>query len=384
MKTIFRYTKAGLLAAAILTVGAVTGFAQNPCEDADGMTKMGDQVRAEYEGRSTVEGLRKFANTGKTFLEKYGACEPAKELADWLKGRLPWADQKIKDMVAAKEKEDRINRFNTALNAKNWDTVYSAGKEILTHYEDEFRVVELVLGSIGYDELFKGNPKYNAETLRFAKQSLANLEAGKEYKPLGIAPFTFKNREDAIAWMNLTIGYITQVGEKNKTAAAPYLFKATQATVSDTSKNPIPYELIGFYYFDELNKLVDQIKAKEADQKDTDTEEVAVQKVEELKKLVALSNGTAERAMDAFSRAFTLGKDAAYKKKMKENVQQAYKLRFGKDEGVDAWIASAVSKPFISPLTPVQPVTDPEPVKTDAGSGAGSGNGVANAAPKKP
>lgn len=385
MKTIFRYTNMALLAAAIFAVGAIGTFAQDVCGDAVAISADRDKITEQARGRTTIEGRKTFGNTGKAFVEKYGACESAKDMVDWLNVQLPRNDEAIKKMEAEAAKQALLTRFNDSLKTKNWDETYTSGKDILQKYPNEFLAVELVLGSIGYDENFKPTPitKYNDDTLRFAKQAIASLEAGKEFKPsYGVAPFLYKSKDDALGWMNLTIGYITQVGQKNKAGAAPYLFKATQTTASDTAKNPIPYELIGFFYFDELNKLVDQIKAKEAEQKDTDTPEVATQKVEELKKLVAMSNGTAERAMDAFSRAFTLGQAPAYKTKMKKNAEDAYKVRFGKVEGLDAWITSAVAKPFVNPTTPIAPVSDPEPVKTattsnpGTGMAAGTGTGI--------
>lgn len=381
MKTIFRYANLGLLMALVLALGAVAASAQNPCEDADGITKLGDSVREKY-AIKTVDGRKAFLDVAKQFSEKYAACEPGKELGDWLKTMIPRVEKLLADQIIAEEKARLTARFDGAMKAKNWDEVYASGKEILNKYPDDFRAVELVLGSIGYDELLdRQNGKYSDETLRFAKQSLADLEAGKEFKPgFGVAPFSYKSKDDAIAWMNLTIGSIYQIGLKNKSAALPYLYKATLAPASsDVSTNPNPYEFIGSFYFDELNKLVEQIQNKAKDQKDTDTPEVAQQKVDEIKKLVAMSNGTAERAMDAFSRAFTLGKNAAYKAKMKKNVQDAYKLRFAKEEGVEAWITSAVTKPFPNPSTPIQPITDPEPVKTDAtstGTGATATTGT--------
>ncbi len=375
MKTIFRYTNIALLVAAVIAVGAMGTSAQDPCGDAEGQTNAGDKIRAEFKVK-TIEGRKAFGNTGKAFLEKYGACESAKDMNEWLKIQLPRNDKAIKDLEVAAKEKGLVDRFNAALNAKNWDEVYVVGKEVLAHDTEKFRAVELVLGSIGYDELFKGNAKYNDETLRYAKIALNSLESGKTFSSYGVNPFTYKSKDDAIAWMNLTIGYITQVGRKDKVGASSYLFKATQASMSDTSKNPIPYELIGGYYFDELNKLVDQIQAKAKEQNDADPPEVAQKKVDEIKALVAMSNGTAERAMDAFSRAYTLGQAPAYKKKMKDNVASAYKVRFAKEDGVDAWISSAVAKPFVNPTTPVQPITDPEPVKTTGGGGEGAGNGT--------
>lgn len=383
MKKIFRLTNIGLLSAIFIAGGTLSGFAQNPCEDAEGITTANEKIQTLYKDK-TIPGREATIKAGEDFLAKYGTCPPAEELSTWLKAQLP----KMKDALAKQRDAAEIggltSRFDTSMKAKNWDDVYASGKEILAKKPDDFRAVELVLGSIGYDELLdRQNGKYSDLTLQYAKQSLADLDAGKEFKPsLGVAPFLYKSKEDAQAWMNLTIGSIYYLGQKNKQAALPYLYKATLApAISDVSKNPNPYEFIGSYYFDELNKLVEQIQAKAKTQSDTDTPEVAQQKVDEIKKLVAMSNGTAERAMDAFSRAFTLGVKAEYKAKMKKNVADAYKLRFAKDEGVDAWIASAVTKPFVNPSTPIQPISDPEPVKTtsgDAGTSVGtpSGTGV--------
>jgi len=88
------------------------------------------------------------------------------------------------------------------------------------------------------------------------------------------------------------------------------------------------------------------------------------QAAEPIKAKVALANGTSERAIEAFSRAYTLGSAKPYKDKMYGNIKGAYKLRFAKEEGIDAFIAEAGKKPFQNPLTPVTPISDPEPVTT--------------------
>lgn len=365
MKKIFGYTNIGLLLAAIFAVGTVAGYAQDACADADALKAADEKFRTAFADKS-IPGRKSAIEAGKSFLEKYGACESGKELGDYLKVQIPKMETALKNAMEAEVKNALTKRFDEGLKAKNWDDVYASGKEILQKYADDFRAVELVLGSIGYDELLdRRNSKYNDETLRFAKQSLADLEAGKVFKPgFGVAPFSYKSKEDAEAWMNLTIGSINQIGLKNKAAALPYLYKATQATGSDVAKNPNPYEFIGLFYFDELNKLVDEIKALADSQKDTDTPEVAQQKVDQIKAKVAMSNGVAERAIDAFSRAHSLGQSPAYKANMKKNVDGAYKVRFGKIEGVDAWVAGLSGKPFPNPTTPIAPISDPEPVTT--------------------
>ena len=403
MKTIFRFANVGLMAA-VIALGAVAASAQNPCEDAAGMTSAQENVSLLFKDKS-IAGRKKFIEAGKAFKEKYGSCEPTKALAEWLTTSIPKSEELLKEQEAAEGEGKLVARFDTALKTKNWDEVYVAGKEALAKNPEKYRIAEIVLAAVGGEEATKNNFKYQDDALKYAKQSIADLEAGKPFllpgsdktsyglSEKGVFNFAFPTKEDAIGWMNLYIGYITQVSQKNKAAAAPYLYKASQAA-SESAKNPLPFELIGAYYIDELNKLVDEVQKLEADSKrlidegkklEADRkapgltpEAVAeltkqidekVKAIEEkaaaIKAKVALVNGTAERAMDAYSRAYTFAPAPPYKAKMKKSIEDAYKLRKGTTDGVDAWIASTVTKPFPNPLTPVTPVSD-APVTTSA------------------
>ena len=379
MKTIFRYTNIGLLAVAIFAAGAVTTFAQDPCTDAEGQTTSGDKIRELYKDKS-IPGRKTFVEAGKQFTSKYGACDVTKELVTWLGVQIPNNEKKIKEMEEAEIENKLVTRFDASITAKNWDETFASGKEILQKYPEKYRTVEVVLASVGGEEAFKANYKYIDDAIRYAKVSIDDLESGKSFmvggkEAIGLFAFSYPNKNDAIGWMNLYIGYMTQAGKKDKAAAAPYLYKATQSS-SDAAKNPVYFEMIGAYYFDELNKVVEKIQLAAKDQKDTDAPDVAAKKVEDIKALVAMSNGISERAMDAFSRAFTLAKDAAYKARMKKNVADAYKVRYAKEEGVDAWITSAVAKPFVNPTTPVAPISDPEPTTTTTTGTTGTSVGV--------
>lgn len=351
--------------AAIVALGAVSGFGQNPCEDTAGMAALDAKFRENY-GKKEI-ALRKTAvDAGKQYIDKYGACPDSKDFVDYLKNYLPGMETKIAADEKQIAKEALYNRFNNSVKTSTFDETYASGKEILAKEPEQLDVI-ISLGSIGYDESYKANFKYNDETLRFAKQAIAALEGGKTSSTYGLYQWSYKNKDNALGWLNYTIGYIYQVAQKNKKEALPYLYKATQAN-SETKKNPIPYELIGGYYFDELNKITAEITEAAKGQNPTDTEEVAKQKVDAIKAKVALANGTAERAIDAFARAYTLAAPTAaakpYKDKMYKNLQDAYKLRFAKADGLDSWIAGSVAKPMPSPLTAVTPIFDPEPVTT--------------------
>lgn len=363
--------------AAIIAFGAVAGMAQDPCTDADAYNKMQDEFDVLYANKTDLNVRQKAIDSGKAFLEKYGACEGgAKVRVDWLKVNIPKMEAKLSEQKNLAAENALLARFDTALKAKNFDEVYASGKEVLSKYPGKYLAAEIVLGSIGFDEAYKGNNKYNDDALRFAKAAIAGMESGKEYKTFGVNPYIYKTKEDALGYMNLTIGYITSVSQKNQVGSLPYLYKTTQGT-SEASKNPIAYELVGNYYFAELNKIVEQIAALSASQNKPGITPEELQKiVDEIKGKVAMSNGTAERAMDAFSRAYTMGQAPAYKAKMKKNVEDAYNVRFGKKEGVDAWIMTAVAKPFVNPTTPIEPIKDPEPVAPATGSGVGAATGT--------
>jgi hypothetical protein len=389
MKTILRSVNMAVLLTAIMAVGAVSGFAQDPipnpaCTDAAGITDLDAKWRAAWADKS-LAGRKNFVDVGKQFLEKYGACDSQKESIDWLKTKVADTETKtIPEMIRVQVEQALVARFDNGLKAKNWDEVYAAGKEILAKYPGKYMPAEIVLGSIGYDEAFHGNNKYNEDTLKYAKMSIADLEAGKPFT-LGTATryglslkdtynFEYSSKEDALGWLNLYVGYITQVGQKNKKDAQPYLYKATQITSTSktpANQNPIPYEMIGNYYFDELNKLTNEIKVLADSQKDTDTPEVAKQKVDEIEAKVALANGYAERAMDAFARAYSFGVAKAYKDLMYKNLQDAFKVRYGKTDLLnEKWVADTVKKPLPNPTTPVTPIADPKPVTTTTTTGA--------------
>lgn len=397
MKTIFRYTNLAVLLTAIFALGAAAGMAQNPCEDAEGQLAANNKITDLFKDK-TIAGRKSYLEAGKSFLEKYGECPSAKDLAEYLKPQLPKLEVTIKQMEADKAESELTVPFDAALKAKNWDDAYSYGKQILANYPDKYRTVEIVLGSIGGEEALKGNLKYTDDMLRYAKQSIADLEANKPFvlgkdtkygiSLKGVYNFEYLNKEDALGWLNYYVGYVTQVAQKNKVAAAPYLYKATQLN-SDTKSKPVPYEYIGAYYFDEVIKLAGEVDALVKTQNDKDPEDVAKQKVEAIKAKVALVNGTSEAAIDAYARAYNLAKadpkaGKPYVDALNKKMVDLFAVRFGKPDGFDVFVAATVKKPFANPALPVKPVSDPEPASTTTTTNATPAPATTPAATVKP
>jgi|ERR1035437_40698 hypothetical protein len=370
MKTIFRSSILGLLIATILALGAVASFAQDPCTDADGMTKMSEDLTRLYADKS-IEGRRKYIDTGKQFLEKYGSCDPAKDVADYLKKYLPGLETALKGMTDAAAETALTTRFNTALKASNWDEVYASGKEVLAKYPDKYRDVEILFGLIGLDETAKTPrvTKWNDETLRYAKISISDLEAGKTFSAnYGVPPYSHKTKDEALAELNYAVGFILTYDKNNKKEAAPYLYKASQFN-SDTKKNPVLYQAIGAYYFDDVKKLAADVDTMIKAQDPKDPDDIAKQKVDAIKAKVAMVNGTSEAAIDAYARAYNLAKadpkmNKPYSDGLYKTLQDLYNVRFGKMEGFDAFITKTVAQPLRDPSAPVKPISDPEPAST--------------------
>ncbi len=367
MKTIFRQLALGLMMAAFIALGAVAGFAQDPCSDADGQGKLYDRF-GELFTKTTIDDKKATIAAGKQFLEKYGSCESAKDSSDYLKTAVPALEKALAARIESERFNALLTKFDNGLKTSNWDDVYDAGKQILSEKPDEFRDAELVLGSIGLDETAKTPrvTKWNDDTLKYAKMSIADLEGGKTFKRFGVSQFIYKSKDNALGWMNYTIGYLYYFDKNDKKQGLSYLYKASQLN-SETKTNPVVFESIGSYYFDEVRRLAAEVDVLAKAQDPKDAEEVAKQKVDAIKAKVALVNGTAEAAFDAYARAYNFAKadpksPKAYVESLNKKLHDLYNVRFGKPDGYDAFIANTVKKPLPNPLLPIAPISDPEPV----------------------
>ncbi|MEP6850665.1 MAG: hypothetical protein ABI999_17540 [Acidobacteriota bacterium] len=367
MNKIFRFVGIGTVLAAMFALGAAATFAQDACADVDAQNAKYQEVLGNYKSQDPVV-LQKAVDSAKEFLEKYGACEPAKPQVDWMKPKVPVWEKNVGILKNNQETGARYTKFDTAFKAQNWDDVFASGKEILAKEPEKVDVM-IVLASIGFDQAAKKNSKYNDDSLNYAKQTLQKISAGAPSEKYGLFGYVYNTKDNAIGWMNFIAGYILYNGKDDKKAALPYLYQAT-LNGPETPKNPAVYETIGRYFLGETVKLTADVKTKVDAQKPEDTPEVAAQKVADIKAAVALVNGNAERAMDAYARAYKVAKTDAptkpYRDSLSTKIKDLYLARHPdtKDVKIDDFVASATAKPFVDPTTPVTPIADPEPAKT--------------------
>ena len=382
MKTIFRTFSLGILLTALFAVGGISAFGQDACADVDGMNATYQAVLDNYKSNDPAT-FRKAIDSGKQFLEKYGACDVAKQNADWIKGKMPGWEDRAKIMEKDAVRTPILNRFDTAIKSKTWDDAYTAGNDFMTKFPDDPARINLIvpLAWIGYQESQNKNFKYNPNAEKYAKMSIDILKAGnippKASGGYGAFQFECASKDECISLLTYAMGYMTYFGDNNKQAALPYFYEATKIP-GFFSKYPAVYGTIGDYYYESVKKISDEVKAKIADQKDTDPDDVKVKKDADIKATIAMLNGYAERAMDAYSRAYTLAKAdpkaTAYAANVYKAIQALYTVRFQKQDGIDPWISATVAKPFPDPTSPVAPI-EPEST-TGTGLGVANGSGV--------
>lgn len=365
MKNIFRVIGFGT---AIIAFAAISGNAQaNPCEDSyEVKTAALQKYRDNVKEPRTAAKLKIAIEAGKEFIAKYGKCEDTEPAAKSIGNRLPGIQSEY-------EKLDRYDRFDAALNSKNWTELFKVGREIINAEPNEPLALDiaLALASVGFDRAaIDKNDAFNKDTIDMANLAISMLEAGKTSENFGVgglAVFKTKEfpntKENALGWMNYIIGFIKYVRQKNTKDAVPYLYKAATKYKSATQSIPVIYQMIGAWYYEELVKLDKQRNDKIAANGGKDNEETTA--------LWELERGYLERTIDAFARAYKLlsatAKTAAEneaKNRLYADLQGYYKDSFKKTDGFDAYINTLLSKPMPDPMSAVQPIKEEVPATT--------------------
>lgn len=374
MNKLFKTLALGIVMAVFAVIGAETTYAQNPCDDVDAKRALYNKFIENYD---KGEAQQKVAlEAGKEFVTKYGNCGGDAEQVTYLKDTgLPYVESSLKAIeekrAAAAEREKTLalyNRFDTGVKAKNVADTLNAGKEILAKRPD-FVDVYLVLATMGYDESVKKNNVYNNEAIEYAKKAIQLIESGKgsESKNYGALSYAYKTdeystpekaRSNALGWMNFNIGSIMYFNQKNQKEALPYLYKATQYD-SKIKNLPAPYRMIGDYYTAEVARLDKERTAKLTANENQDTEETT--------KLFALEKAYADRAIDALARAYKVAattETKEYRDNLYTLLKEVYNFRHNNTEGLDAYVASVMTKPMPNPTTEVTPVVEAETTTT--------------------
>jgi len=376
------------MVATFAVVGGTTAFGQTTdvCGESAAQDALDAKIREEYAKKDYKAAIA----TGKELLEKYGNCEYSKVMVDYVNKAIPTWEKEIKkelDAVKAAERGAVINRFDKGLAAKNYTEVYAAGNEFASKYaNDPVRLNLMVqMGLIGLYESFPPakNYKFNEDSLKYAKQALAEIKGGAVAARKNAAgqpefggPLFVGTKEDTISELNYAIGYINYWAKNDRKAALPYYYEAVQQPGIHKDDATI-YDALAAYYVAGAAPVGVEIAKMIESQKTLTTDEEKLKMDADIKAKIALYNGYLERAMDSYARAHKAygAKTDNYSKTRKDEVykelQALYKRRFDKDAGLDTYMATTVAKPLPNPTTEVTPVVESDaPAATSTTGGA--------------
>jgi len=347
MKTLFRVLTLGTL----LTAFSALTFAQE---------KTAEDLAKDYATYKTEKakpcGQRSAAVTlGKSIVDTYekipAVYEDNKPVIEFVKGDYP-------KIEAADTTCNRNNRYNSTYKAKDWAGFFAVSKEIIAAPENNNGTdldVMLDAVSVGYDRAVVDKvDTFNNDTLNLAKTALQKIESGKTSKTGKYGVFIpFNTKENAQSWMNYIIGWEMYYKMNQKKEALAYLYKSTQIGSEKKGDSTI-YTNIGTYYFDEAVRLDTEYREKRKANNNEDNDET--------KALLALARGTADRATDAFGRAYKIVPAGNAKTAIAKTLTDLYKFRFNladaKQPDVDKYVADLVAKPMPDPSTAVTPVVE--------------------------
>jgi hypothetical protein len=379
MKKVFRFVGFSMLLAAFMAVGASTGYAQAECDNLELNGQLDAKIRENFGKWDDAEALKVAADSGKQYLEKFGTCEAYKDFAEWVKPQVPKWEDRVKFLEIAAWLTPRFKRFDDAVKANNFDEMFAAGGEILQKYPvgqiepiTQFNSINqaVTLGLAGLDASYAKNTKHADAAIRYAKASADYIKSGgkaanqtKDGKDVfGI--FQFSNtREDAISKLTFAQAQIKFADKNDKKGALAHYYEVTQ-TPGFFQKRPAVYAAIGDYFREEATKIGTETGELVKQQQAAATDEAKAAFEPQIKAKDALLNGYTERAMDAYSRAYSLvtgttAEDKKYKDSLLAVLTFLYERRFEKKDGLTTWIAEAVAKPMPNPTSEVQPITDP-------------------------
>ncbi|MFL6468588.1 MAG: hypothetical protein ACJ72Z_11585 [Pyrinomonadaceae bacterium] len=367
MKKIARSAFLGLFAALLIAAGSAAAYAQAGCDDTDKINELDAKIRENSKKKST---LKVAADSGKEFLEKFGACEATKEFTDWLKVQMPKWETLIKEKADADANASMFSRFDAGITGEKYEESYAAGRDILAKDPENLNII-VPLGAIGLYQSYNKNYKFNDDSIRYAKMAIAKLKAGAvSKKPSGkFGAFQFEyTKDEAISELTYALAYMNYWAKGDKKAALPYYYEVSQLP-GKYQTEPRVFATIADYYIGEAAKLGEEV-AKLIEKQKAATAVEEKEKIDvEIKAKVGLFNGYTERAIDAFSRAHKVAPSATaaektYKEGLYKSIQDLYKRRFDKEAGMNEYITATLSKPFPNPTSEVTPINDPDPVTT--------------------
>lgn len=349
---------------------AAPAAAANPCEEA----ARGEMYTRYYElkgkkdakGQPDAAAQKEAYGVGQEYLTKYASCNDTYTKA---------VQKFVTQYGEAVRKVGNVTELNDALyTKKDYAKAFQVGNQMIAADPENLSLL-IQLGYAGYNAQSLNPPvtTYSPTALGYAKKAIEMLEAGKTPAEWVL----FKTKDEALAYLNFAVG--EYMIKSDPAGAIPYYLKsfALESPVKTTA--PAYARLAAAYQVGQYDPLQKEFTAKYGGKPETDESKFALNNL----------NQVMDRVIDAYARAVNLSasdtnpKMVADRKVWLETLTGFYKFRNNDSvNGLDAFIASATSKPLPAPFTPQPyvPAATPAPstggTASDSGdSGAGNGNG---------
>lgn len=307
---------------------------------------------------------------GKEYLQQCAGVEA--KIEDYIK---KW----VKKYEWAKLKAD----FDNAFAGNDYPNVYKYGKEIVGKTPEQMaELVELKvatgnenvattikLGYAGYNAEAKGKvTSYRGDATNYAKQAIQLLESGKapdKWEP-------FKDKDEALAWLNFSLGYMAK--ESTPKDSAAYFYKTFNFN-SSLKNSAATYIYISPYYSSEYLKINQAIKTK--------CEGVPEDNAE-CKALDEQQDAWMDRWADTLARALSIAPNDPGAAEWRKTLESIFKNRYNlpddnaAKQAVNEYVAKVQSKPLPDPATEPKPEPVREVIKDASTSGAKTTGTVSN------
>ena len=317
----------GFVAAAFMAVALSTVAVAQPAQ-----TAQSTQVGPETDDPVKIRLYMQFYDNHAT--NRTLAYQAAKDyLLKYTKDKDQYIDYLTK-WVMFYERDERKRKLPGLINEKNFAEAYSTGAKILAD-EPNYLRAQIDLGYAGYLAASAKNEAYNVDALRYARQAIQAIEAGKV--PTEWAPF--KGKDDTLAYLNYAVGFLTLKTTPDQAIDA--LLKAAQYE-SDIKKTPSTYYFLAVAYESGPYKTnAADFQTKYAGKPETPESKAALEKL----------NVLMDRIIDAYARAIAAaGTDPKTEQSRKEWMAQLtnyYKFRHADSvAGIDEFIKAAPQKPL--------------------------------------
>jgi len=398
MRKVLKFAALGVCSFLFAVALSAPAFAQT-CDDSK-RTELYETYVGNYQGN--LEQKQKAVEAAKEFVKLCGNEEIAAPQVEYFKGAIPQLEQAIKDQIEANKRAEavaaekaRFDRFMKAFAAKNYDEVFAAADEILKYppvARNDFLDLRILVAATGGD-LAASNPpvtKFDDQTIRYAQDAISRINAGEESgsKKWG----GYNTKENAIGWLNYAIGYIKYYDKNDKDGGISYYYKATQFDSTTKSHYPL-YATIGGWY---RSHMADIGKKRAELVIDETAGENQKANIDQALKYLSMEKGYANRAMDAYARAYNIAKATkgvpeSAKSSLYDSLKQLWDFRYSSeqdadkrnDESINSFIASVNSNSLPNPASEVQPVVEKieteEPTdKATDGTSEGATSGQVN------